>query len=163
MSDKSVTVRLIKTCTSFIPEFPVEDVYEVGVMCSPGSQRHEDRGRGTIQPPNFGTDSNILQLHVSCINVHAVEVTNQVDNFSTSSQHTVGEGLPVALRMATMHSFKNGCLSVLHDFLRFAIIGLACRRGVAQPGSALEWGSRGPAFESRRPDHEIRVKTARMF
>ena len=35
---------------------------------------------------------------------------------------------------------------------RFAIIGSACRRGVAQPGSALEWGSRGPAFESRRPD-----------
>ena len=26
-------------------------------------------------------------------------------------------------------------------------------RGVAQLGSALEWGSRGPEFESRRPDH----------
>jgi len=26
-------------------------------------------------------------------------------------------------------------------------------RGVAQPGSAFEWGSKGPEFESRRPDH----------
>ena len=27
------------------------------------------------------------------------------------------------------------------------------RRAVAQLGSALEWGSRGREFESRRPDH----------
>ncbi len=26
-------------------------------------------------------------------------------------------------------------------------------RGVAQPGSALAWGARGPEFKSRRPDH----------
>ena len=27
------------------------------------------------------------------------------------------------------------------------------KRGVAQPGSASEWGSEGPRFESGRPDH----------
>jgi hypothetical protein len=29
----------------------------------------------------------------------------------------------------------------------------ALERDVAQPGSALDWGSRGPGFESRHPDH----------
>jgi hypothetical protein len=29
---------------------------------------------------------------------------------------------------------------------------LAAARGVAQPGSALQWGCRGRAFESLRPD-----------
>ena len=29
---------------------------------------------------------------------------------------------------------------------------LTCIRGVAQPGSALAWGARGPRFESGRPD-----------
>ena len=29
-----------------------------------------------------------------------------------------------------------------------------CERGVAQPGSALEWGSRGRWFESSRPDFQ---------
>jgi hypothetical protein len=32
-------------------------------------------------------------------------------------------------------------------------LALLCRRAVAQLGSALEWGSRGRGFESRRPDH----------
>ena len=31
----------------------------------------------------------------------------------------------------------------------------AVSRGVAQPGSALEWGSSGRWFESSRPDHFI--------
>ena len=31
-------------------------------------------------------------------------------------------------------------------------------RGVAQPGSAPEWGSGGRAFESLRPDHLLSVK-----
>ena len=30
-------------------------------------------------------------------------------------------------------------------------------RGVAQPGSALAWGARGPEFESRRPDQTYRA------
>ena len=34
------------------------------------------------------------------------------------------------------------------------------RRGVAQPGSALEWGSRGRWFESSRPDHRFAHDTA---
>ncbi len=34
-----------------------------------------------------------------------------------------------------------------------------CCRGVAQLGSALEWGSRGRAFESPRPDCEGRWET----
>src|SRR5581483_8379157 len=35
-------------------------------------------------------------------------------------------------------------------------------RGVAQPGSALAWGARGPAFNSRRPDSlQGREETAR--
>ena len=33
------------------------------------------------------------------------------------------------------------------------ILRLLWRRAVAQLGSALEWGSRGRGFESRRPDH----------
>src|SRR3984957_709002 len=32
-------------------------------------------------------------------------------------------------------------------------LALLWRRAVAQLGSALEWGSRGRGFESRRPDH----------
>jgi hypothetical protein len=32
-------------------------------------------------------------------------------------------------------------------------LALLQRRAVAQLGSALEWGSRGRGFESRRPDH----------
>ena len=32
-------------------------------------------------------------------------------------------------------------------------LALLRRRAVAQLGSALEWGSRGRGFESRRPDH----------
>ena len=31
------------------------------------------------------------------------------------------------------------------------------RRDVAQPGSALAWGARGPEFKSRRPDHSKRI------
>lgn len=31
-------------------------------------------------------------------------------------------------------------------------------RSVAQPGSALDWGSRGRGFESRRSDHESKGK-----
>ncbi len=37
--------------------------------------------------------------------------------------------------------------------------GDARGRGVAQPGSALEWGSRGPAFESRHPDQKKKLST----
>jgi hypothetical protein len=36
---------------------------------------------------------------------------------------------------------------------RAAVSTEATRRGVAQSGSALDWGSRGPGFESRLPDH----------
>ncbi len=32
-------------------------------------------------------------------------------------------------------------------------------RGVAQPGSALAWGARGPGFESRHPDQYIQKGT----
>ena len=32
-------------------------------------------------------------------------------------------------------------------------LSLLLNRAVAQLGSALEWGSRGRGFESRRPDH----------
>lgn len=47
-------------------------------------------------------------------------------------------------------------------FLLSACLGLAFppgliyrqkQRSVAQPGSALDWGSRGRGFESRRSDH----------
>jgi hypothetical protein len=33
-------------------------------------------------------------------------------------------------------------------------------RGVAQPGSALEWGSSGRPFESGRPDHACPILLA---
>lgn len=35
----------------------------------------------------------------------------------------------------------------------FSLSGLPVRRSVAQPGSALVWGTRGRGFESRRSDH----------
>ena len=31
------------------------------------------------------------------------------------------------------------------------------RRGVAQPGSAPEWGSGGRRFKSARPDHTLKI------
>src|SRR5262249_55985015 len=37
------------------------------------------------------------------------------------------------------------------DAARRGVLEFGCR-GVAQLGSALEWGSRGPEFKSRRPD-----------
>ena len=36
-------------------------------------------------------------------------------------------------------------------------------RGVAQTGSALEWGSRGREFKSRRPDHFSRATGSRKM
>ena len=45
------------------------------------------------------------------------------------------------------------CFSCLKNPLSHRILALLCRRAVAQLGSALEWGSRGRGFESRRPDH----------
>ena len=36
-------------------------------------------------------------------------------------------------------------------------------RGVAQPGSALEWGSSGRPFESGRPDHQDRLRVNRFI
>ena len=36
-------------------------------------------------------------------------------------------------------------------------------RGVAQPGSALEWGSSGRAFESLRPDHCHPLRNTRLY
>src|SRR5690606_7268173 len=36
-------------------------------------------------------------------------------------------------------------------------------RGVAQPGSALDWGSRGRRFESSRPDNEGRLREVLPF
>ena len=44
----------------------------------------------------------------------------------------------------------------LSPFPRSAM--LSADRGVAQPGSAPEWGSGGRAFESLRPDHLLSVK-----
>jgi hypothetical protein len=44
------------------------------------------------------------------------------------------------------------CFSCLKNPLSHRILALLCRRAVAQLGSALEWGSRGRGFESRRPD-----------
>ena len=38
-----------------------------------------------------------------------------------------------------------------------------CRRGVAQLGSALEWGSRGRAFESPRPDYQADGQPIGLF
>ena len=38
------------------------------------------------------------------------------------------------------------------------ILGLRAVRSVAQPGSALDWGSRGRGFESRRSD-QIKTRT----
>ena len=35
-------------------------------------------------------------------------------------------------------------------------------RAVAQPGSALPWGGRGPEFKSRRPDHSPRAADSRV-
>ena len=40
------------------------------------------------------------------------------------------------------------------------LIDSGLRRGVAQPGSALDWGSRGRWFESSRPDHYSERETA---
>ena len=34
-------------------------------------------------------------------------------------------------------------------------VNAATVRGVAQPGSVLAWGARGPEFKSRRPDQSI--------
>ncbi len=36
---------------------------------------------------------------------------------------------------------------------------LEVNRGVAQPGSAPEWGSGGRRFESGHPDHELSLKS----
>ena len=44
-----------------------------------------------------------------------------------------------------------------------SLIALGRRRDVAQPGSALDWGSRGRGFESRHPDHFSRFSMARLW
>src|SRR5262245_44724072 len=42
-------------------------------------------------------------------------------------------------------------------FVRRAPYNDALGRGVAQPGSALDWGSRGRWFKSSRPDHLLQL------
>ena len=36
-------------------------------------------------------------------------------------------------------------------------LNLGAHRAVAQSGSALDWGSRGRGFKSRRPDHNYLI------
>ena len=44
------------------------------------------------------------------------------------------------------------------DMARRACSNAGSGRDVAQSGSVPEWGSGGPGFESRRPDHESSIR-----
>ena len=56
-------------------------------------------------------------------------------------------------RLASQAVILRAGTSPLKNFLAQRILRPRFRRAVAQLGSALEWGSRGRGFESRRPDH----------
>ena len=57
-------------------------------------------------------------------------------------------------RNATVHRVSALICKVLElrPLLTARARGVVCRRGVAQPGSAPQWGCGGREFESRRPD-----------
>lgn len=44
-------------------------------------------------------------------------------------------------------------LRLADDAAMECVLSMKAGRSVAQPGSALDWGSRGRGFESRRSDH----------
>ena len=54
-------------------------------------------------------------------------------------------------RISKPHLTKRGDFAIIHPDRSPRGWG-AMQRGVAQPGSALEWGSSGPRFKSARPD-----------
>src|SRR5215207_9182650 len=69
--------------------------------------------------------------------------------------------MPISLNSKPQHNYKRSrserqrkwyASSTLRRHVAFAILNSLVHRGVAQPGSALAWGARGPEFESRHPD-----------
>ncbi len=64
------------------------------------------------------------------------------------SERFAGEGGRFVVLLSCCHRFG------LHNGAEFGIIADAHKRqrDVAQPGSALPWGGRGPGFKSRHSD-----------
>lgn len=60
--------------------------------------------------------------------------------------------MPVKGQVMVKRFFSFLCLTFWIAFARLQK-GVCFFRGVAQPGSALDWGSSGRRFESSRPDH----------
>jgi hypothetical protein len=66
----------------------------------------------------------------------------------TAASYRISEHLSTSGRRLQSFSFWLGCASPWVESFEKGQV-----RGVAQSGSALDWGSRGRRFESGRPDH----------
>ena len=72
-----------------------------------------------------------------------------------AEEFTIAEALIRArLSQFTPHSFSSSKYFLNCPCAKTPdLLGLPAARSVAQPGSALDWGSRGRGFESRHSDH----------
>ena len=73
----------------------------------------------------------------------------------------VSTGIDMAGQKANVAVYNRLCSGFLTlTAVKISVSHTRLCRGVAQSGSALEWGSRGRKFKSSRPDQFLKVITA---
>ena len=78
---------------------------------------------------------------------------SQVKHGKRPASHRVARVLSTHLHFGVL---SNSALNVKQNFDNISL--KTKRRGVAQPGSAPEWGSGGRRFKSGHPDHRYKIR-----
>ncbi len=91
-------------------------------------------------------------------------VSHQLHAQATADGHCHQDGRGARAPLILLAQIRSGFGYHAHPRDRPPSAGIRfLGRDVAQPGSALAWGARGPEFKSRHPDQSSRTTLARLF